>query len=163
MRPSVPFEFINVWGNFPPHLSASVERVWREHGYITDAHELQRRREEVVWLIMAGDQVAGISTAYKTFVSQLDHYFYAFRCLIVPEFRAAGLDTALVVKTRDFLESIYQQETDKQAKGMIMVIQNETVKQNWRKAVWPGAGMIYIGETTQGDHVRVTYFKGAKI
>jgi hypothetical protein len=155
-------QFLPVWGNLPDHLRDPLGEIWRVHGGLSE-EELAGRYAQVVLLAMAGEKVAGIATVNKIYLQQLENYFYAFRCLVVPDFRAPGLDTALVIKTKEFLETRYESDTDKQAKGLVMVIQNEFIKAHWRQAIWKGADMIYIGETPRGEHVRISYFKNATI
>ena len=156
-------EFVNVWKDVPEELFEQIDEVWRIHGRIENPEERMRRLGELVVVAKSGDKIAGLSTAHRVHVNQLDNWFYSFRCLVVPEFRAPGLDTKLVVLTKQFLENKFDPGKKDQPIGMIMVIQNEMIKNHWRQAVWPGADMMYIGDSTRGEHVRLTYFKGAKI
>lgn len=155
-------QFLPVWGELPDHLRAPLAEVWQVHGGLSD-QEQQERLTQVALLAMAGGKIAGIATVNKVYLEQLENYFFAFRCLIVPDFRAPGLDTALVIKTKEYLETLYDRDVEKQAKGLVMIIQNEFIKKHWRQAVWKGADMIYIGETPRGEHVRISYFKNATV
>ncbi|HMQ01425.1 MAG TPA: hypothetical protein PKC24_16705, partial [Cyclobacteriaceae bacterium] len=81
------------------------------------------------------------------------------RCFISSAYRAPALDTKLLVETKRYFE----RHNKANAVGLIMVIENEMIKQNWTKAVWPGADMVFAGNTSEGHHIRLSYFKKAKI
>jgi hypothetical protein len=65
------------------------------------------------------------------------------------------------VKTKSFLEE--HQGADSTFKGMLMIIENELIKKQRTKAVWPSSEMVFAGYTAKGHHIRVGYFKGARI
>jgi len=110
----------------------------------------------------AQGRVGGVSTSRPIQVKLLNnHFFHEFRCFIAPSFRAPGLDTLLAVKTRDFMEQL--EGSSNKFKGMVMVIENEEIKKQRTKAVWPGSGMVFIGYTREGHHLRVSYFRNARI
>src|SRR5690606_11143709 len=90
-----------------------------------------------------------------------DNFFYEFRCFVVPSFRSPRLDSLLALKTKDFLETL--PESGSKYKGIVMLIENEVLKKQRTKAVWPATGMVFAGYTSQGHHIRIGYFKGARI
>ena len=126
--------------------------------------EANRRMGEIILLArhrQAG--IIGIATAVKTFVSRLQNNLYTYRCFVVPDFRTPGLETLMIVKAKEILAQQAHQDGDKPCVGIVVVVQNELLKRHWRQAVWPGSEMLYIGDSPEGHHVRVGYFKGAKI
>jgi hypothetical protein len=124
---------------------------------------MNERVNQLVYIIRNEDKkVIGISTAFKAYIKQLKNYFYVFRCLITPENRIPGMDAKLTVITRDFLESIHDSDTPNVAIGLLALIENKHLKER-SLAVWPASGMVYIGNSREGKHIRVYYFKGARI
>src|SRR5688572_14552895 len=102
-------EFKNIRTGDDDSWRSSAESMWRKHVPGMSDDELKKRLQQVVFLIQTpAGEVVGVSTAFKAYVKQLKNYLYAFRCFIAPDFRIPGLTSTLLVKTRDYLEEIYQ-------------------------------------------------------
>lgn len=159
--PSLTFECI--WNRGSEDDIAEVKALWKHYQAIGHDEVMARRSRELVFIVRGPDgRVGGVSTARPIQVKLLNnHYFYEFRCFIAPPFRRPGLDTLLAVKTKAFLESV--QGSDSKFKGMLMVIENEALKNQRTKAVWADSQMVFAGYTREGHHIRVGYFKGARI
>lgn len=159
-RPRLVFE--NVWKKDDPVVSGEVSGVWKKVGLQDE--EIRQRMNQLVYVVKDEDgHVAGISTAFKVYISQLHNYMYAFRCMLTEDNRIPGLTSKLLVMTRDFLESIHETDGPEKAIGLITVVENERIKQHRTEAVWPASGMVYIGNTKGGHPIRVYYFRGARI
>lgn len=137
--------------------------MWQKYRAIEADDMIGKRSKEIVYIIQTEKgEVGGVSTARPVQVPFLnDLWFYEFRCFIAPPFRAPGLDTLLAVKTKSFLEE--QEGSVTKYKGMLMIIENEQIKTQRTKAVWPSSEMVFAGYTSKGHHIRVGYFKGARI
>jgi hypothetical protein len=124
---------------------------------------MDERVNEVVFVVRNGEgEIGGVSTARPVQVALLnDNYFYEFRCFVAPPFRAPGLDSLLAVKTKSFLEQ--HRDSGPKFKGVLMVIENEEIKKQRTKAIWPASGMVFVGYSPLGHHIRVGYFKGVRI
>ena len=109
------------------------------------------------------EQVIGVSTAFKVYIKQFRNFMYSIRLMVLPEYRSQKLATDLLVRSRDFLESIHQEDLPDPPIGMITLVENELLKKNKREAIWPASKMIYAGNSSKGHHIRVYYFKGATI
>ncbi len=155
--------FVCVWQDPAAPEVARVKDIWRKYGVITDETKIAKRAGEIVFVIRdSNGEVGGVSTARPVRAKFLNyHFFYEFRCFIAPHFRAPGLDSILAKKTREFLEK--QNDSVSKFKGMLMIVENEALREQRTKAVWPASGMVFIGYTSQGHHIRVGYFKGARI
>lgn len=157
------FSFHTIEGTVSAEIASEVVKIWTEFAGL-DQVESQRRLAELVMVVRENTgKVIGISTAVKTYVQQLQNYVYVYRCFILPEFRAPALDTQMIVQSKKHLHQISKSEKDKKCVGIMVIVQNETLKRNWRQAVWRGADMMYMGDTPKGDHMRIGYFKGARI
>lgn len=156
--------FESVWNRQDASLDAQVRTIWKEHGGPVDS-AADDRLMQLVFVARRTDngQVVGISTAFKVYVKKLRNQFFAIRLMLVPEARIPGLTSKLLVLTRDFLESMSQGDVADPAIGIITLVENERLKHNRNEAIWPASGMVYIGNSKEGHHIRVYYFSGARI
>ncbi len=154
--------FENVWQGASDDIRAQVLTLWRNHGGPTGAIAGERVRQ-LVFVVRDNGRVIGISTGLKVYVRQLRNYLFAVRLMIIPEYRIPGLTSKLMVSTRDFLESIHSKEIVKPAIGIITLVEDPLLKEERNEAIWPASGMVYIGNSAEGHHIRVYYFKGARI
>jgi len=155
--------FENRWLRDPADVHQHVLDVWKQHGGPSGEDAVQRLRQLVFVIRNERGQVIGMSTAFKAYVKQLRNYFYACRLILVPDYRIPGLTSKLLVSTRDFLESIHRDEPVNPAIGLITLVENARIKEHRNEAIWPASGMVYIGNSKEGHHIRVYYFKGAEI
>ncbi len=158
-----PLQFECLWRKEPSTEIIQVREMWQKYGALEGEDIVQKRSKEIVYIIKneAGN-VGGVSTARPVQAKFLnDRFFYEFRCFIAPPFRAPGLDTLLAVKTKSFLEEL--EGSNSKFKGMLMIIENEMLKKQRTKAIWPSSEMVFAGYTSKGHHIRVGYFKGARI
>lgn len=140
-----------------------VQDLWRKYRALETEEQIQKRSQQIVYVVRnRNGEVGGVSTARPVQVAALNnHFFYEFRCFIAPEFRAPGLDSLLTAKTKEFLERLPNPES--RFKGMVVIVEHEELKKQRTKAVWPVTGLVFAGYNSKGHHVRVAYFKGARI
>mgnify|MGYP003577079974 CR=1 FL=1 len=152
-----------VWENPSAPEIPLVMGMWRTYRAIDREEMIDKRAKEIVFVIKSSQgEVAGVSTARAVRAEFLNNnFFYEFRCFIAPAFRRPGLDSLLAKKTKDFL--VQQKDSVTKFKGVLMVVENESLKKQRTKAVWPASGMVFAGYTSKGHHIRVGYFKGARI
>ncbi|MEX2234376.1 MAG: hypothetical protein WD824_19580 [Cyclobacteriaceae bacterium] len=155
--------FENVWRKDVSHISAQVLEIWKNHKGPVGDYANQRLNQLVFVVKDAGGNVVGMSTAFKTYIKQLRNHFFAMRLMLIPENRIPGLTSKLLVSTRDYFESIHQDETTDPAIGLITLVENQRLKESRNEAIWPASKMVYIGSSKEGNHIRVYYFKGARI
>ncbi len=156
--------FENVWRKDLGELKREILIMWKQHNPGIEERKAEERLSQVVYIIKNElDQVVGVSTAFKAYIKQYRNYFYSIRLLILPTFRSHKLATTLLVKSRDFLESIREEDKPDPAIGLITLVENELLKQNKREAIWPASKMIYAGNSSKGHHIRIYYFKGAMV
>jgi GNAT superfamily N-acetyltransferase len=156
--------FENLWQKDLGELKREIITIWKQYHPEMEAQHADERARQIVFVIKNEfDQVVGISTAFKAYIKQLRNYLYAFRILILPEYRRPGLAARLIVETRDFLESIHQQDETNRAIGVITLVENEGLKKVKREAIFSASKLVYIGNSSKGHHIRVYYFTGATI
>jgi hypothetical protein len=91
------------------------------------------------------------------------HPFYYFRCFVEERHRRASLALHLLMAARQELNARFVAGENPQIIGMVLEVQNEALQQFRTEAVWLRTGFVYIGRNQRGDHVRVSYFDGARI
>mgnify|MGYP000858923462 FL=1 len=162
MSQKVTFE--NLWRKDPGALKKEIITIWKQHNPAFEENQAEERAKQIVYVVKNEfEQVVGISTAYKVYIKQFRNYFYSIRLIIVPEFRSQGMATELLVRSRDWLESVHQEDKPDPPIGLITLVENELVKKNKREAIWPASKMIYAGNSAKGHHIRIYYFKGATL
>lgn len=155
--------FENVWRKDIQDIRKDIVAIWQQHGGPEDGHVEERLKQLVYIIRNEFNQVVGISTAFKVQIKQLRNYLYAFRCIIVPQYRIPGLASKFLVLTRDFLESIHESDGPEKAIGVITLVENTKINEHRTEAIWPASKMVYIGNSKNGSQIRVYYFKGARI
>ena len=154
--------FQNVWKNTDSEIRDQVISIWKNFSKLPP-EKINERMGQFLYVVKNEDnKVVGISTAFKTYIMQLRNHLYVYRCLITPDYSIPGLDAKLTVLSRNFLESIHKQDGPEVAIGLLAMIQNPKLKER-TMAKWPASGFVYIGNSREGTHIRVYYFKGARI
>lgn len=153
----------NVWKRDVSHIGGQVLEIWRTNAGPVGEEAIERLRQLVFVVRNDRGNVVGMSTAFKAYVKRLRNHFFALRLMLVPDYRVPGLTSKLLVATRDFLESIHGLEEANKAIGILTLVENDRLKEKRNEAVWPASRMVYIGNSGDGHHIRVYYFKGARI
>jgi len=155
--------FEEVFGKLDQDLAGELIGVWKKHNLLAESESGNTRVKQVVMVVRnKNHEIIGISTAYPIQVEQLKNKLFAFRCMLVPEYRYPGLLTKLTVMTRDFLEEVHL-TYDPYCIGIITEVQNTKLNDHRKEAVYPGSGFTFIGYSKKGFQIRVYYFKCAKI
>jgi hypothetical protein len=163
-KPELFFE--NLWKKSETEWHSKIQQLWKRNFPMMPEHILSERVREVAFAVTTAEgEVVAVSTAYKTYIEQLKHHLYGFRCFVDPAYRVPGLTTKILVKTRDWLEAIYLNDGPDHDRciGVITMVENERLMKYRNEAVWRGSKMVYIGNSPQGKHLRVYYFKKALI
>lgn len=163
-KPQLIFE--NLWQKSESPLYPKVKQRWQQYfPFLTEEQLNGRLRQLVIVVSTPSGEVVGVSTVFKAYVKQLRNHMYAFRIFIVPEYRIPGLTEVIMLKTRDFMEDVNQKDGPENSRclGMITIVENERIMKNRTEAIWPSSKMVYIGNTPNGHHMRVSYFKKAMI
>lgn len=157
------FSFHNYWRKDKTEIKADLSQFWISNEVLKASRVDNRVDETVIICRNKQGQLIGVSTVFKSLVEQLRNEAYVFRCFIAEAHRAPALDTQLVLKTFQILEQSVASGAKDKAIGLLMVVQNELIKNNWNKAIWPDTEMVYIGNLPNGDHLRIRYFKGVRV
>jgi hypothetical protein len=139
-----------------------VLRLWMSEGVVPE--DEARRRVGEVQLVGTDREagVVGVSTVYLQRNPRLRMPLWHYRTYVARAHRESNLAGRLLFANRDLLEQRFISGADRRAAGMIFQLQNEGLKRHFNRTLMP-ADFTFIGETQQGDHVRVHYFPGARV
>ncbi|MFZ6013336.1 MAG: hypothetical protein ACOYXT_23545 [Bacteroidota bacterium] len=156
-------QFECIWKRDAFRDREQAKELWKRLKVFPNEATALQRVNEIVFVAKSDNEVIGMSTVRCEKVKTLnDNYFYETRCFVSPDHRAPALDTQLIVQTKKYFEN-NPEASDVPCVGLIMIVENDFIKKNWTKAVWAGTDMVFMGYTKQGHHIRVSYFKGARI
>jgi len=156
----------NVWQKMTPSLVQEVIEFWSFNKMLRPDSNVEERARQVVFIVRSNrdKSIVGLATVVEVTFKQLNgNNFYLFRSIILPAFRQQGLAAKLIVETRDFLEFISTKNIHSLCIGMLVFVENPKLKQFKRETVWPASQMTFFGVDKEGRHIRVFYFKGARI
>ena len=140
-----------------------VIELWRREAALTDPREAERRVSEVqVVALDPSDRVAAVSTAYVEPNEQLGMNVWNLRGFVATEHRMGNLATRILWATRDHLGELHSSGRDPRASAVIVVVQNQLLMTYFNRAFWVYSDFFYIGDSSEGAHVRVHYFPGAE-
>lgn len=162
MSVQVDIHIETVWGQLTEKLTEELTSFWIDHRQLKEDRARDRAAQAVL-IARDKDKIVGVSTVRKVLSRKIGRHFYLFRCFIAPDYRMVGLDVRLTVGTREYLESEMPNDPEPKALGILAVIENPDLMEKWKWAIWPGSNLTYIGDTPEGKHVRIAYFKGAQI
>lgn len=164
-RETRPVSIENVWQHNSPQVTNEVLRFWEDNKMLRPGFPAADRAGEVVLIVRNREsKIVGLSTAGVVKLKQLNNNaFYLYRSIVLPAYRHPGLADKLIVETRDFLENFNKEVTENVCVGILVFVENLRLQQFRREAVWRASRMAYIGRDKEGRHIRVYYFKGARI
>jgi hypothetical protein len=155
----------NLWGAKTPGVQEELIGFWLRTGALPARAEAERRVAQAFFVAQtkADQQLVAISSVYVQTNQQVGHPFYYFRCFVEERHRRASLARHLLMAARQELNARFIAGENPQIIGMVLEVQNEALQQFRTEAVWLRTGFVYIGRNQRGDHVRVSYFDGARI
>lgn len=155
----------NVWQLTTPELRGEIAAFWERNEMLPPEADARERATQAVLIVRSPEgAIVGITTADFVQFKQLNNnLFYLFRMAILPKFRVPGIESKMIVDTRDILEAYAARPNVNRYIGMLTFAENPQVITNRNWAVWPASKMVYIGNDRKGRQIRVYYFKGARI
>jgi len=158
------FTIHNVWQRVDPVLAGEIATFWLEQKALVDRRQAIDRAQQVVFIARGEDgNIVGVSTAYKQFNPQIEHYFYYMRAFVHPDYRDGDIGRIFTRAIVAFFELQYVSGADRDVIGVFMEIENHFFRHFRRDAILQEAGFVYIGKNERGAHLRVRYFEGAQI
>jgi hypothetical protein len=154
----------NVWRRVGPEMQEAIVNFWKSNNMLNPEVDASARALEVVYTVRSNGKIVGLTTAGVVRFKQLNsNVFYLFRMAVLPQYRMPGIESKLLVDTRDTLEEYASTQTENKCIGLLTFVENPRLIANRNEAVWPASKMVYIGSDKEGRHIRVYYFKGARV
>ncbi|MEK6781265.1 MAG: hypothetical protein AABY93_06145 [Bacteroidota bacterium] len=156
--------FENLWKKDPGEMHEMIKTLMLQINPGTEGIKIEGNSGQPVFGIKnEWDKVVGMSTARKAYIKHLRNYLYVIQITIVSDYQTPGLVTDLIMKTRDFLESVHKNEEPEKMIGILVYVENVPLIADGREAIWDDSQLVYIGNSSKGYHIRAYYFKGATI
>ncbi|MEM7551194.1 MAG: hypothetical protein AAF363_16045 [Bacteroidota bacterium] len=157
-------KFENHWQGVSDSLKKDIRELWTGHGIRFEPEVFEERAKQVLVVARNNNgELLGISTAKERFIPRFKSKLYGIRCFIDKEHRIPGLLSKLFTESIDFFEGQFDSKDPNSPGGVIAIVENERLKEYRREAEWPASKMIFVGKTKQGHHIRLRYFKGARL
>ncbi|HMJ68087.1 MAG TPA: hypothetical protein VK508_04295 [Cyclobacteriaceae bacterium] len=154
----------NVWMGVTKALQNEIVDFWKSNDLLSPKVDAPDRALEAVYTVRSQGKIVGITTAGLVRFKQLNsNLFYLFRMAVLPAFRIPGIESKLLVDTRDTLETYAATQTENKCIGLLTFVESPKLIASRNEAVWPASKMVFIGSDKQGRHIRVYYFKGVRV
>jgi len=141
----------------------AVLALWTREGVVAD--DAARRRIDQVHLVALADdgELVGVSTIYLDRTPRMAMDLWQYRTYVASGHRQSSLAAQLYFRNLELLESRFVSGEDSRAQGLIFELENDQMMKGLNSAVWPLTGTTFIGESPIGAHIRVRYFRGARL
>lgn len=157
-------EISNVWTKVDKGLLKEIVDFWQSNKMLGPQVDPIERALNVVLTIRHENKIVGLTSTDLIRFQQLNsNIFYLFRMVVLPPYRIPGIESKAIVETREILELYAASQSTNKAIGMLTFVENPQLIAKRNEAVWPASKAVYIGTDKQGRHIRVCYFKGARI
>ncbi|MGH1373632.1 MAG: hypothetical protein ACRBBW_16445 [Cellvibrionaceae bacterium] len=153
-----------VWQKIDKELSEEIVNFWLHNKALPTREVALKRVNQVAFIARArsGDLVA-INTAYLKKNERIDEHFYYVRAFVAQEARRSHVGTEMLRRLQSQFEGLFEDGLLTPAIGLCMEIESVALKNSRNEAIWPTTKFIYMGKTLEGNHVRVYYFKSARV
>jgi GNAT superfamily N-acetyltransferase len=151
----------NLWETPSDLVERAVIDLWaREKALPPNVQPLIRVRQVLLVALDESERAVGVCTAVKRRSPLLGLEVYYYRSFIEPSRRRQALGLQLLREAQAYLAKHRGEAPE--AVGVFLQITAPELKER-KEAVWPTSGMVYLGKSAQGHHLRVAYFPGAHI
>src|SRR5262249_30177796 len=116
----------------------------------------------VMHAVAPSGEVAAVCTAVAKTLPRLGQPMYYFRCFVGKAWRRSHLGLRLLREAQRVLED-YARAHAFPCIGMLLELENAMFANNFRTALWPTTGFVYIGKSARGLELRVWYFRDAEL
>jgi hypothetical protein len=169
--PTTDYQLEAVWPTPSLAEREDVINFWLAESALANRAAAEQRAYQLLVVARNGEgQVAGVSTAVRTFVSQLGFDCFYYRTFVGRAHRGHGLRSTkllwnIALESYRLLNQRFLQGCDPDVLGLYAEIESPSIMRNRSDLVWHDGGMntVYIGRTPDGRHIRVWYFDGARI
>jgi hypothetical protein len=122
------------------------------------------RLDEVVCVLLDRDgELAGVNSVHADRLEPVGgRRFWIYRSLLDPGAEEAA-EAAMIDAAHAALADEFAAGDGDGPIGLCVLVADPDVMRRRPETVWPGAGLIYAGYTSDGEQIRLGYFEGARV
>jgi hypothetical protein len=163
----VSIEFISVWKRITPELATELVDFWNEHNAIggSGAGTAAIRARQAV-CIARDDRtggIVGVGTAFVRVLPQLRQPLYYYRQFFAPALRGKAQAIPFFNHARQVLEAYNASLSEPECLGVLLELENSMLASHYVQAYVAAAHSTFIGFSSRGLQLRVSYFDGARL
>lgn len=147
-------DYRRVWHRQDRSAMNDAIAMWKREGILPADTSPERRAEEMVIAIYAGDEIAGCLTADIQILPRMREKFAFCRSFIAPAWRGKRLTDRLMIDGHEELCRWSKAHPGEKLAGCAAIYENRVLGNN---PVEP-SGLCLIGYTPQGQQLRVLWF-----
>lgn len=155
MTAEITFDYRRVWQRHDRRVMDDAIEMWAREGVLPGDVPPERRAEELVIAIYAGDEIAGCLTADIHILPRFHERFAFCRSFVAPAWRGRRLTDRLMIDGHEELGRWSQAHPGEKLAGCAAIYENRLLG---KSPVEP-SGLCLVGYTPQGKQLRVLWFE----
>jgi hypothetical protein len=140
-----------------------VLALWAREGVVADAAADRRIDQVHLVAVTDDDELVGVSSIHLDRSARLRMDLWNYRTFVASGHRHSSLAAQLYFRNLELLEGRFLSGEDTRAQGIVFDLENDQMMRGLNSAVWPLTGTTFIGDNPLGSHMRIRYFRGARV
>lgn len=124
--------------------------------------QLSERADQVAFIVRDDDEIVATLSVFETHSDRLGHNFYAYRIFVKESHRKKHIAGRLLNMANAYYEHEFLRGATKNI-GVLILSENQAFNTYRNEAIWPATGFTFIGYGPKEEHIRVKYFREARI
>ena len=160
-----PVTLVPAWQRNDAKINKDAIDFWRRSGALPPEISPEQRLPELCVAAYVGDRLVAVSTIELREASWLRCCLGFFRCLVSPAYVERRLAIRLTKYSRDLLDDWAKENPDEKVLGMATILENPNFDILGKRPMWRsgGAELWLVGYMPNGQQVRLTWFKHARL
>lgn len=157
-------EFLPVWKQVTPELAQELMAFWQANKVLADPGAAATRALQAV--CTARDEagaLCGVATAVVKVLPRLRQPTYYYRQFFAPALRGQHQELAFFRFAKGILQQHNAVQPRAESLGILLEIENAKIASAYRRAHEPGFDATFIGYSSRGLQLRVSYFDDAEL
>lgn len=155
-----------VWRTASEELRDAAAQFWNVEGAVRDPAQARLRAEHLLVVVKdEANAIVAVSTAFRDVLHHFGFSMFSMQMFIAKKWRRFGVAQRILVCAWEGLNARFEAGEFPDTLGILLEVANEKAMRICNRAVWRSYGMefVYAGKSPRGNHLRVWYFKGARI
>lgn len=156
--------FIDAWRKDDPRLMADAKAMWLANKFMPP-DVAEERAQQLVSLVYAGYEVAGVTTAVLSHIEQLRGRFARLRGAVSPDHRRQRVCYQMAAHAVRVLEEWSVKNPDEKVVGVSAVMQSKELLWRLREPTWPeyDLNLNLVAYTPRDEQIRIAWFRHAEV